>query len=1029
MVKKVFRLFLMGTTVLLASCIDDTYDLANKELVTDVKIEGNKLALPFGSLRAVMLDSLIDVEDLDFLKLTDGEYGISMSDSIPIEVEIPSIKFSVPLQKHSSRIEFMEVDIQEVDIEGANAEPATFNVPDVSLDELNEKLPNLSSSVSTSLVPDEMKTLFETIKVLGGSRTVDYEFKSKSFGLNDDVACQMNYNLPEQIKNLSSIKLANRTDGKNSTTGSLIRFNVTHPSVLSEVSKSLAFSVEFPESFVLSLDKSAQGIDSYRMIDAHTLEVKNLVATGNETSIQFYIDELSGLEQYINSQTGVFSMDEEIKYAVEYQLDGKVTLSSATNLEDFKFSVDMELPLGFRDIEGETKDIRVDFDPVHMDFHAHFDNLQHIERIDSILFDAQESVLIFDTDMTGGFSPFLLKEGHALKLAFPKELVIDEKLSVYPTKNDAQPKVIYNKDEHAFYIYDLEVFSHSHWELALDRIVLKKPVVNGALDIDVKALVTAVDDRKNEVGYLELAGVKLESLDKTLENLKHKQATFRMKKSHLAILDAIIHTENIIAPLDTYTSFSLNEEIPQEIGRIESIGFVEDVPVCFEMKINGLEELDTEVHLDLHIALPSFLNLKSANPDVVVKGDSLLVKADYHPGKGKPLAINLQCTGLDFLGEEFGYNGLEVKDSTNGKSYLSYTGDVVVLGDAYIDDMDFHTMVLEEIEEMTIEVNIALGEIEVKNFSGLYRGEIEKIEESFKLELGDELAFLKDENNSITLAEPQIMIVFENTVSVPVDIDLQLFGKDENGDVIETSVISEVFRIEPAGYDELTGDITPRMTKLFITSDTSRVSMQGYQNIEIPNLSCLLEHLPNSIDLAVLPVVDKTVTHSIDLSKGVKLNGKYSVIIPLKFDDFYMCYADTISGLQISLGETLEMFSNIGLAAGMGVKNTVPVGLSLSVKALDMQNRVIKDIVVDTLRIAAGGGGNILQATEEQEVKFSIKSKTGDLSALDKLAFTLEASVNHTEGGVSLRKEQGIQLSDIVIEVSGDIETNLTEKK
>ncbi len=1030
MVKKMFRLSLLGTIALLASCVDDTYDLANKELVTDVKIEGNTLALPLGSMRAIMLDSLINVDDLEFLKITNGVYGISMSDSLPIEVDIPTVKLSVPSQKHSSKIDFIEVDITEVDIEGVNAEPAVFAVPNVSLDDLNEKLPNLSSSVSASLVPDELKALFETIKSgVSLPFTPEYEFRSMAFPLSDVVACQMNYKLPEQIRSLSSIKLASRDEGVNSASGSLIQFNITHPGVLSDVAKSISFSVEFPEAFKLSLDKSAQDASKYRLVNAHTLEVDGLVAKGNATSIQFYIDELQGLEQFVDLATGVLSMDEEIKYAVEYKLDGKVRLTSDTNLDDFKFNVDMNLPLGFRDIEGETNDIRVDFNPIHMDFQAHFDNLQHVERIDSIMFDAHKSVLIFDTDMTGGFSPFLLKKGHALKLGFPEELIIDNALSVYPTKNDAQPKIVYDANEHAFYIYDLEVFAHSHWELALDRIVLKKPVVDGVLDIDVNAMVSAVDAQKNEVEYLDLAGVKLESLNSTLENLKQKQATFVMKKSHLSIEDAIIHTENVIAPLDTYTSFVLNEEIPHEIGRIESVGFVEDVPVCFEMKMDGLEKLDTEVHLDLHIALPSFLKLKSTNPNIVVKGDSLLVKADYQPNQNKPLAIELLCTGLDFMGDEFGYNGLEPKDSTNGKSYLSYEGEIAVLGDAYIDDMDFHSHVLQEVKDITIDVNISIDDIEVKNFSGLYRGEIERIEESFNLDLGDELAFLKDENNRITLAEPQIMIAFENTVSVPVDINLQLSGKDDNGNVIETSVISQVLHIEPAGFDALTGVITPRTTKLFITSDTSRVSMQGYQNVEIQNLARLLERMPSSIDLAVLPVVDKSVTHSIDLSKDVKFNGEYSVVIPFKFDDFHICYADTISNLQLDLGETLEMFSNISLAVKMNVKNTLPVGVSLSVKALNQQDVVIDDVSIDSLCIAAGDGSSILEATQSQQVKFAIKSKSGDLSALDKLAIKLEAAVDHTESGVALKQEQGLQLSDIVIEVSGDIETSLTEKK
>ena len=91
MIKKMLKLFLLGTPILLASCIDDTYDLANKELVTDVKIEGNRLALPLGSLRAIMLDSLINVEEMDFLDIIDGTYSIGMSDSVSFDVAIAPI--------------------------------------------------------------------------------------------------------------------------------------------------------------------------------------------------------------------------------------------------------------------------------------------------------------------------------------------------------------------------------------------------------------------------------------------------------------------------------------------------------------------------------------------------------------------------------------------------------------------------------------------------------------------------------------------------------------------------------------------------------------------------------------------------------------------------------------------------------------------------------------------------------------------------------------------------------------------------
>ena len=85
-------LLLLGC-VMQSSCVDKRYDVLNKEIETDVKIAGNKLALPVGSLKAVTLDSLIDVEDIEYLqKNKDGVYSFVMNDEIsPIEESINPI--------------------------------------------------------------------------------------------------------------------------------------------------------------------------------------------------------------------------------------------------------------------------------------------------------------------------------------------------------------------------------------------------------------------------------------------------------------------------------------------------------------------------------------------------------------------------------------------------------------------------------------------------------------------------------------------------------------------------------------------------------------------------------------------------------------------------------------------------------------------------------------------------------------------------------------------------------------------------
>ena len=68
---------------------------------------------------------------------------------------------------------------------------------------------------------------------------------------------------------------------------------------------------------------------------------------------------------------------------------------------------------------------------------------------------------------------------------------------------------------------------------------------------------------------------------------------------------------------------------------------------------------------------------------------------------------------------------------------------------------------------------------------------------------------------------------------------------------------------------------------------------------------------------------------------------------------------------------------------------------------------------------------NVCEGLQQQKFVFEIKSKSGDISSLDGLAFSLEAASDHTVGAAALKGEQGIKISNIVFEVSGDIEMDL----
>ena len=1030
MYKKTLGMSLMGAMFLVCSCVDATYDIKNKELSTDVEFKNNKLTLPLGNLKAFVLDSLLDIEDIELLdKDENGVYGISMSETIdPIELQINPIKLPIPSQSKTIPLTFTQAEITDVKIEGQSPKTTGFNIPAISLDDL--KIPTMFTSATGRAASDKVMSQIEFLKNSVGNQIPNVTVEvSETFSLQDEeVPFNLNYKLPEEIKSISTILL--KTKGQETTEkGALVRFQIIHPEAMDGLKKTIKFEIEFPEEFFLATTSTTEG--KYTLTNNnHGIIAEDLVVeanSGKNTTIEFYLDKLDGLNDKIKD--GQLVLDETIKYTVEYTTEGKLTLTKDTEIEDFDFKVKTDLELAFRDIVGETNDIEVAFNPIDMGFDIDLYNLEYIDRIEYIDFDAERSKLHFHAEMNGGFSPFALKEGYALRLEFPKEVFINEEYSEY--QRDA---VEYNSDEHAFYIYDLEVFNgdpdietDAHWNLALDSFALHTIVNNGEFHHNVKAKVSVVKDGK-PTPNLVLAGAKLESLSRTLESLQSKNVEFTIWTSEFFIEDAVVHTEKITSELTTQANFEFNEKIPNEIGSIESVGFTKNVPVKIDMGITGLEELEAKVDLELQITLPSFLELSSNDPDIIVNGKSLNITKAYYPSSGKKLELNLFCTGLNFKNEEFGEMGLVPEVSGNEK-YLSYKGDISVEGLAIIEGMEFHSEVLESMNDIELDVNFKIDEIQVKTFSGIYCGEIEEVEQSIGLDFGEGLDFLKGENQRIKLAEPQIEIVIENPVSVPVNVHFQLFGKDMSGRVITEITTKEPLSINPATFDETTGGIVPCETKLFFTNDTTKASKIGYQNVQIENLANLLQQIPDSIAFAIQPTIDQSVTHHVDLSQPLKISGTYGVTIPLKFNDLQLCYSDTIEGIQADLGEMVEMFSNLGLKLKTDIINTLPLGLTLNIKALDKDNNPINDITTQAISLKAGLGGDIKsqseQTQESQQVTIAIQSKSGDLSKLDKLQFDIEVATDHTVGAIGLKGSQGIQLTNVVLEVSGDIKTSL----
>lgn len=1037
MYKKTFGMFLMGTLFFFCSCIDNAYDL-NKGIATDVEIKDNKLTLPLGSLQAIMLDSLIGSDEGGLLSKENGMYGINMGDSIaPYTYEMPKINFSIPPKKTNVMVnDFAKAEITEVHIEGQNPEETKFDVPSISLSEL--EIPSVNTDRSVSAANDQVKEIIDQYGSLenGSLNNVPPIHFDETFTLDDgEVEFDLSYTLPDEIETLYTIYLQKAdNNGEDSEKGALIGFEIIHPIALTDLYKEVDFTINFPEEFIIALDPEAKG--KYTLANnGHTIKVEGLSVEAGDTKnseIKFYINGLENLDRRINN--GELSFQETITYEVEYDVKGDLQLQNDTKLEDFNFQVVTDLELAFRDVVGKTKEIEVDFTPITMDFDVDFDNLEHIDLIEYIDFEAQESKLHFHTEMEGGFSPFTLKEGYALKLEFPDELVISDEFSTYPrTTLNGEKAVEYKAEDHAFYIYNLEVFNnliedkdkegnpiYYHWALALDRFNLNEPVVNGEFHHNVEAKVTVVNNGE-PTKKLVLASTYLESMNATLESLQSKKVDFKIWNSDFMINDAVVHTEKIISKIEKSIDFNFsNNDLPKELRRIEGIGFNENTPVYLDIKINGLEDLKTDIILDLHIKLPSALKASAKDNNMVsIEGDSLFMTVKIDPQSTDPTRVQFLCEGLDFTqGEEGNTNGINPQN-VDGKGYIEYNSNIDIVGEVIVEGSEFHADVLEK--NINVDVNFEIPNIEIKDFHGIfYVDNIGGIEETFDLNLGESLDFLMNENNSIVLSDPQISISVDNSISIPISANISLVGKDANGQEIKSSAIESEIEIEAATYDQTTGEVTPRTTNLLISAKPKEV--EGYTNLHIENLANLLKEIPASIDITLNPIIDTTNTQHISLVQPLSFGGSYEVAIPLQFDEFSFVYSDTIAGLNANLGEMMEMFSNVSVGFNMNIKNTMPLQILFKATPLDEMGDTIHGITISEFEIPAGTGLAFSDTIKGKDVHFKLESNdVNSIEALDKLKFDLHAKTTSTEGGVALRSEQGIKLDNISIEVKGDV--------
>ena len=970
----------------LGSCLTFTDELdLDKEISLDMQIGPGGLSIPLGGLDTIFLDSLIKVDgDQSVLDTLDGGlFGFSMKDSISkVKVGIDPVKIDIdapqiePLETQFDNPKVNDVEIKRID----NA--TTLDIEQIDLSKMNLPSFQKEKTVGPYPVPGIGMAIPEI------TVTVDPQ----------TMGCNFTYVLPEAVKKLNKVWFG---ETKGSREGQKLTLDVdldgiyrvlTNPEV-----KVSDLSISFPDNFTLAKDpalsayipESCVNVTGSVFTIAMNTETISGVGSDHHLPITFFVK---------NADFSDSSYEIDFHDNIQYSLDLSINGVAGNTPESFQVGVNLEAGLKMADIEAVTTARNVDLDEKTISSKCEVTNLDGISRVNSITFDPDQSMLYiaiseFDID------PFSFKSGDSkINVTFPSGFSFDNDYCKDENGNDVGTwtsgrRVVLDATKAIGHTAGIKVKS-----LTLNQVVDE---VTASIEIETEVTYSG-KVVVNQNDNVDLAAIdSLNALDRNL------QVSVWGK---FVVESAEVETGEMRTDFSDSTEISINEHVDNTLVMLKRIDLVEPAGMVMGLRFEGVPTTVTELTFSrFTVEFPDFIKIAYVGSDsrINVKGNKLIINGvldeELHSTDGFSVS-GLQITGLEFKDPLWLDNGNLVLD----KEKVRISGSVTVNNQKIQSNELSVIRVFPEVSFSTIEVKSVYGKVDPK---------IDPVHEEVSLDLGD-ADFFQNENNTLSLSDPQLTINLTSTVTVPIDINLNLSSLDSKGNYIAQNIAPDGGTIHLAKCDT-TAD--SRTTTLVIYKNERQVtSSDDTLYIRMSRLSELMATIPDKIVFDLTAGVDQSVNHYIDLTRELAVSGAYDVSIPLMFDNLYLEYSDTIKDLSKDLEDVVDKIEAVQVKLMGDVESTIPLGVTLTAKAYDKDWRELTDVRISSFSIAAGS-----DTVTKAPMVLDVDVKRDGLEKLESIVFT--ASCESAEDGFSIRKGQWLLIKKLRIRFPEGLKVDLTD--
>ena len=1073
---------LLLTAAILSGCVsfeDSSIDFKNG-LKKDIRLASDGVRIPLGDLEKYTLDSLIilDEEDPDatIRKLDNGIYGINIKEDIEdVTIDIDEVIISVSDPEIDPIVADFENPAPEKVVIDTVCREASYSTDLIDLDGLNASLPTIAKKqVNEKLtvhgIPDTLRIPFKhtigtididtvieikTPAITDNGTFSDFEHriqfnykgyeidqtvnvKGSDYAVTDTVFnvkvplttidCDFQYDkLPEQIDRIGTIYFGN-TDFDRET-GQLITLDVDLSQVdelfLNPRYRVKALDIEFPEEFVLKADPE------YKFAGETTVSGNRFTLNMNEGSkldvtfkegtkrvdkssptqlpISFYLLCMN-LNQGAIDGTSTIDYSGQASFSMEFEIAGQPCLIGEKDLD---MSMEIDKKINVSDLTASTRQQDFELEADTFITTTRVSGLKDIRKINSISFNPDSSYIYLSVSGLD-IHPFELADNDInslLSISLPKLFQLGSECR---NSNGEIVGTWTDMGERQLMTVRPEAVLGSTIAIPITGINTSDCIIDedGVLTTDIEV------EYNGRILINPLSEISL----RDIQSFGSQNAEIKIWGS-LCIDNADVITSVITTDLESSTALDIDESIDDCVLSVKEVDFTRPAAVSARIDFQGIPSTIESINMNgIAIDFPEFLSIGYTGKDERIRLDGHSIVIDGQLDKtelatgGKGFILDgLAIAGLDFT------EPIRTVEKDGGKRIL-INDSIRISGNVSIDNQQINS---NELSDITISPTIHIEDMKVGNFRGIVFPEIDPVDETVELDLGDDLDFMNNDANRLVLSNPELTISLTNNFDVPVLMDLSLSSKKADGTWICQEITPDNGTFVLPGCPD---DKDERSTTIIISRDDRSMTVSGDTlYVQMSSLPELMSSIPDKVLFNLNARADTSLTegkyHSADLNRKLQVTGGYEVNIPLTFDDLYVEYTDTIDSLAGSLEDVLDIVSgNVSLEIGGNIESTIPLALTVNATAIDRNGKAIsKGVAISECRILPGRDGKSVTSA----IKLNATMSEEAMNALDGFVLTVSCTADHTDGGASLNSKAYIQPKDLYLYLPQGIDIEL----